>query len=311
MLVRMKVVTSALATAAGLCFAATTVLAQVPGLTKDGFKCESTTGKTLTKFVGSKTKCAQTCLATARKVGPPFTDCFAPYGGATLTCITDPIKGAEAKAGAGIKKACSAKTDSCPHCYTDPPSGKCTDGTGTNPFVASSENSVDIFGPQVYCVESGAPNTLLLPLPLHSGPPSQTPATPSKTDAKCEDGLSKGLGKFVGAKSKCYATCGSNAFKGKIPAAACTPPATDLATQTCISNATTKATAALDKACFTPPATKPTCYDNTVITLNGVPLTGVLGRPNTSAGWVANVEHAVDATTPTVACGSPSGAFIN
>src|SRR5262249_10043246 len=263
--------------------------------TKDGFKCESATGKTLTKVGGSRSKCVQKCVATARKVGPPFTDCFAPFAGATLTCITGPT-GAEAKAGAGIKKACTAKPDSCPHCYT--PTTKCTDGTGANPFVASSETSVDLFGPQVYCVESGAPNTL-------GGPPSKTPATPSKTDAKCEDGLSKGLGKFVGAKSKCYAKCGSNAFKGTIPATDCTPPASDQATQACIALATTKAKAALDKACFMAPATAPTCYDNTVI------LTGLLGRPNNSAGWVANVEAAVDATTPTVACGSPSGAFIN
>jgi len=73
----------------------------------------------------------------------------------------------------------------------------------------------------------------------------------------------------------------------------------------CIALATTKAKAALDKACFTAPATAPTCYDNTVV----VP--GLLGRPRNSAGWVANVEAAVDATTPTVACGSPSGAFID
>src|SRR5215467_8210913 len=117
--------------AAGLCFAATSALAQLPA-NKDQFKCESSTGKALTKFVGSKGKCTQKCLATARKTMGPFTDCFAPFGGTTLTCVTDPVKGAEAKAAGSIAKACSSKPDACPMCF---PAGACMDNTGNNAFV--------------------------------------------------------------------------------------------------------------------------------------------------------------------------------
>jgi hypothetical protein len=247
------------------------------------FKCESTTGSTLTKFVGSKTKCVQKCVATARKASGPYTDCFSPFGGATLTCITDPAKGAEAKAGIAIAKACTAKSDSCPKCFT--PTTKCTDNTGSNPFVASTEGTLDVFGPMLYCLESGS-----------GGPVT----TPDKAQAKCEDGLTKALIKFVGAKSKCYSKCGSNAFKGTIPEAACIPPASDPATQTCIASATTKATASISKVCFgAAPIETPPCYDGSAL------------RPNSAAMWVALSESAVDSTTPTVACGSPSGAFVN
>jgi hypothetical protein len=276
-------VTSGLATAAGLCFAATTVLAQVPGLTNDSFKCESTAGKTLAKFAGSKTKCTQKCLATQRKTSGPYTDCFSPFGGTASTCITDPAKGAEVKAGVAIAKACSAKPDSCPKCYT--PATKCTENTGTNPFVQTAEATLDIFGRELYCLESGTGGQV---------------TTPDKGQAKCEDGLTKALTKFVSGKSKCYATCNSNAFKGTITPAACQPPATDPTTQTCVATATSKASTAINKVCFgAPPIETPPCYD------------GTAPRPNSAAGWLALVETAVDATTQTVACGSPSGAFLN
>jgi hypothetical protein len=272
-----------MATVAGVCFAATTVLAQVPGLTKDAFKCESSTGTALSKFVAAKTKCVTKCFDTQRKTSGPYTDCVAPFGGTTLTCITTPPKGAEVKAGAAIAKACTKKPDSCPKCFT--PNTKCTDATAANPFVTSSENSLDIFGPQLYCLETGT-----------GGPVT----TPDKALGKCEDGLAKALTKFVGAKGKCYAKCGSTAFKGTIPASACAPPASDPTTQTCVNTAQGKATAAIAKVCFgAAPIETPACYDGTVT------------RPNSAAGWVNLVESAVDATTPTVACGSASGAFLD
>ncbi len=67
-----------LAIAAGFCLAATSVLAQPAGVTKDEVKCEAGTGKILAKFVASKGKCGQKCLALARKTMGPYAGCFAP-----------------------------------------------------------------------------------------------------------------------------------------------------------------------------------------------------------------------------------------
>ena len=263
--------------AASFWFAASTVLAQVT-LTKDAFKCETATGKALTKFVGAKGKCIQKCLATAQKAVPPgpFAQCFAPaYSDpATHACIFDNLKGAVAKAGAAIVKACTAQPDSCPQCYT--PNTKCTDATGTNPFLASSGATLDVFAQELACMESGIGGAM--------------PA-PDKAQVKCEAGLSKALGKFAAAKSKCYAKCGTNAFNGKITQSACTPPATDPTTQTCVMTATNKATLSINKVCFGPaPIETPPCYDGTAL------------RQNTTAGWLTLVENSLDTSIPTVAC---------
>jgi hypothetical protein len=285
----------------GLCVVASSTFAQFPpppGVTKDEVKCESGAGKALSKFVGSKSKCVQKCLAAQRKaVTPDYSVCqpLAYTDPATNTCIFDPLKGAEAKARAAIVKGCLKDCPDGASCSSyKGAAGACATG---NPFVNQVETNLDLFGPQVYCLESGnrLPN------------PSVAPVTPTKEEAKCEDGLAKALGKFVGAKSKCYDKCNQNAFKGKIDASTdpCAPPASDPATQTCIGLAESKAVLALNKACFTAPAVAPSCYDNSVV----VP--GLLGRPNNAQGWVDNIEAAVDAQTPSVACGSPSGAFLN
>jgi hypothetical protein len=261
------------AIAAGLCLAAASALAQPTGVTKDEVKCESGTGKALAKFVGKKSKCASKCFATARKTTGPYTGCFAPYSDpTTMACIQDPVKGVEAKARASIVKACSVD---CPECY---PASVCSTG---EPFVGNTENLVDLQGPNVYCTENGG-------------------GTPSKTDAKCEDGNAKALAKFVAAKSKCYDKCNQNVFKAKIPVGSCDPPTpSDPATQTCIGTAETKAAAAIDKICFTPPATAPSCYDGSAF------------RPNSGTGWAMLVEGVIDSQVPIIACGSPSGAFLD
>ncbi len=270
MLYRVKEVSFAVALTAGLCRIASAAAPLPPGVTSDEVKCESGTGKALSKFVGSKSSCAQKCLAAARKTSGPYTDCFAPYGGATATCILDPAKGAEAKAKAAIVKAC---TTDCPECYA---ASNCSTG---NPFVSTTESLLDLQGPSVYCTENGA-------------------GTPSKTEAKCEDSTGKSLGKFVAAKSKCYDKCNQSMVKAKIPTGSCNPPIpSDAATATCITTAESKTAAAIDKACSTAGA-NPACYD------------GSLLRPNTGAGWVALVESIVDGQVPQIACGSPSGAFL-
>jgi hypothetical protein len=261
------------AIAVGL-FAASTVLAQPAGVTKDELKCESGTGKALAKFVGSKSKCASKCFVAARKTSGPYTGCFGPgyTDPTTNACVMDPVKGAEAKARASIVKAC---TKDCPECYA---ASNCATG---EPFVGTTETLVDLQGPNVHCLENGG-------------------QTPTKTEAKCEDGLAKALAKFVSSKSKCYDKCNQNVFKAKIPEGSCDPPSpTDTATGECILKAETKSTQLIDKVCFTPPATPPACYD------------GSPTRPNSGAGWTNLVEGVIDGQIPTIACGSPSAAFLD
>ncbi len=269
MLARTKTAAAIMA-AAGLCLLASAALAQPAGVTKDEFKCELGAGKALVKFTGSKSKCIAKCIALARKTGGPYTGCFAPYADtATFNCINAPLKGAEDKARAAIVKGCTAD---CPECY---PASECTTG---EPFVSNTESQLDVFGPLVDCDENLA-------------------ITPGKAIAKCEDTVGKSLVKFVGAKSKCYQKCNANAFKGTVPAGACTPPATDPPTVTCINLAESKAAASIDKLCKdASPNANPPCY-----------------TPNfdTGAKWVALSESSVDAQVPIIGCGSPSSAFLD
>ena len=142
------------------------------------------------------------------------------------------------------------------------------------------EGDLDGIAPVVYCLEASA-------------------AQPSKSDAKCEDDVSKALVKFVSTKAKCYEKCNAGIVKGTIPPNSCIPGATtDPKTIACVSDpkkgVEAKAAAAIDKACFTAPATAPACLIF-----------------QTSAGWTGAAETAVDGTTGTVYCGSPSGAFLN
>jgi hypothetical protein len=246
------------------------VHAQV-NVTQAQLKCQDGVNKTLGKFVGSKAKCISKCIATQRKATTPaFAGCMAPYADPTaMACITGNLKGAEAKAGAGIAKVCAALA-SCPACYTPPT--KCSDASGANPWVQSTETNVDGLGPLVYCVEANNP----------TGPP------PSTTDAKCEDGIAKALVKFVGAKGKCYQKCNDNLNKGKIPPGSCNPPApSDMATAACISDplkgAEAKSAAAIDKAC----PTFPSCAAFT-----------------SGTAWTGLVEGVLDGQTPQIYCAS-------
>jgi len=278
MLARYRIVLSA----AGALLIAGSALAQFPPVTdpnKDEQKCEKSAGTALTKFVGAKTKCAQKCIAAARKTMGPYGGCFGPgfTDPATNTCIKDPAKGAEVKAAAAIVKACTAD---CPECY-DP--STCTDATSTNPLVAMTESQVDPFGNLIFCTEAGG-------------------GTPTKAAGKCEDTVAKSLVKFVGAKSKCYQKCNDAILKGKIAPGSCDPPTpSDSATSACIfdsaKGAEAKAAAAIDKVCevsVNPKNEKPGCYATQV-----------------GSGWVSLVESNIDGTIPVIACGSPSGAFLN
>ena len=83
-----------------------TAVASLAGcLRKTEFKCQTSVSKAGSKFVGSKSKCAGKCIANANKGLNPVSDCYAPYGGTTLACIADPLKGAEIKFENAIRKA--------------------------------------------------------------------------------------------------------------------------------------------------------------------------------------------------------------
>ena len=118
---------------------------ETPAL-KDELKCEAGTSKALAKFVKAKGACIKKCFTKARKAGGPYDECWAPYGGATATCIFDAKKGVEGKALKSIGKACEK---ACPTCYAS--GGNCPDGAG---FVAMTEDHVDDASPLIYCVES-------------------------------------------------------------------------------------------------------------------------------------------------------------
>src|SRR5262245_51403441 len=124
--------------AAGMSLVAERALAQFPPITdptKGEAKCETTTGKALTKQVGAIGKCASKCIVTARKTMGPYGGCFSPYSDTTtFNCINDPVKGADGKAAAAIVKACTDAPgkDNCPECYGQ---SKCTTG---QPFVSTT-----------------------------------------------------------------------------------------------------------------------------------------------------------------------------
>jgi hypothetical protein len=259
--------------AAGLCVLASQAAAQFPPITdpnSDEAKCERGAGKALNKFVAAKSKCVVKCIATARKTSGPYDGCYGPaYTDPIVNaCIYDSLKGAATKARAAIVKACAAD---CPECYTSQSADLCSTG---DPFVTDTDDQSNTFGPQIWCLENGG-------------------TTPDKLQAKCEDGTSKALVKFIAKKAKCYEKCNLNMLKGKIPPDSCTPPEpTDPATNTClfdpVKGAEAKGAAAIDKVCSGVPGALPPCHT---------------GGRTSGAGWIFVVEAAVDQNIPNIACG--------
>jgi hypothetical protein len=261
------------AVAFALCAAGAPAFAQTTPDTKDALKCQTGQSKATAKFVGAKAKCAQKCLSAARKTMGPYTDCTPPYGGATATCIQDPVKGAEAKARASIGKACAKD---CPDCYANDTPSNCPNGAG---FVATAEGNVDTVGPLVYCLENGG-------------------MTPTKEQGKCEDGVAKALTKYVGSFGKAVSKCVTNEFNGKIGAGSCTFTGTtvpDAATQAALDKAQGKAVGSIDKVCVPVPGNPP-CY---------------AANLNSGQEWTDFVEAILAGASPNTYCGSPSGAFLD
>jgi hypothetical protein len=228
-----------------------------PDITDAEFKCQAATSKVHVKFWAAKGKCLAKCITGARRLPPinPEADCIPPFGGRTLACIADPRRGVEAKAIAAIDRACitvPAKTD-CPECYSarsDPTdcsaygSALIVNGL-SNPSQANLESQVDAFG-FLFC--------------------NDNPNTPAEN--ACEQGLVTAMSKFIGCKFKCYDKCHRATHRGTIAGGACNPPSpADWRTQAClfdpIKGCEAKAIAALDEACFAPPADKPECLEFT------------------------------------------------
>src|SRR5262249_15642191 len=135
----------AMAVAVGLSLTVSSVSAQTPPANKLQLKCQTSVSKALVKFVQRKAKCAQKCLAKARKTSGPYQGCEPPdfTDPKTNACIFDPEKGAEAKARTTISKGCAAE---CPVCYEF----ICPDGAQV---VAGLEELIDSIGVQFFCLE--------------------------------------------------------------------------------------------------------------------------------------------------------------
>jgi hypothetical protein len=117
-------------------------------------------------------------------------------------------------------------------------------------------------------------------------------------DAMLEDSLAKALVKFVGGKTKCYQKCNANIARSKIPAGSCDPESErsdDRGLRVgCEGRPSEGHGRRIDKACFTAPATHPSC---------------LTFQPG--AEWASEVESLVDPLISEVNCGSPSGAFLD
>jgi hypothetical protein len=256
-------------------------------LTPAEFKCQKSVSKAGSKFVGSKSKCASKCITNAGKSLNPYSDCFAPYGGATALCINDVSlhKGAEPKFSDAIRKACDStfkigSTADCPECYSG---GDCTQEAIDR--VANIEGQVDSFGPGVFCEQPGA----------------------DAAETSCELNTAKTLSKLVGSVNKCYDKCNDGIQKALIAPGQCDPPAGDPVASACISAADAKAIAGVNKKCRTVGESTPGANDGTL----AVPdCSGTDDYPD-GASWVNLVDVAISGNVPGTYCPSPSGAFLD
>jgi len=203
-------------------------------LTPAEYKCQKGVSKSAAKFVGSKAKCVIKCQQNAAKAVNPQRDCYAPFAGTTLTCITNPAlrKGAEEKYEDAFRKACdvtfNAGTD-CPECFN---SGGADCAQDAADRVQLNEGQVDSFGPGVFCQGFG-----------------NAPTAPNKEELGCEVNTAKVLSKLVGSVNKCYDKCNDGIQKATIAPGQCDPPAADPAASLCLSTAKNKAIAGVNKKC--------------------------------------------------------------
>jgi len=245
-------------------------------LTDAEFRCQRKVNKAGSDFVKSKMKCVSRCMTNARNGLNPLSYCFPPYGGSTLTCITEQTfrKGAEEKFSDAIRKSCDptfeAGTD-CPECYSE---GDCSLAREASDRVQNVEGQLDSFVPGAYCDQPAADDA----------------------ETACEQNTVKTIVKFIGSLNKCYDKCNRDARRGLIDPSSCMPPATDPKTAACINKAAGKSIAGIDRKCGDVGAI-PDC-------------TGIDDYPD-GATWTNLFDVWFSGNVPGTYCASPSRAFLD
>lgn len=81
-------------------------------------KCEDGVAKALSKLIGARTKCYQKCFQNEFKGKIMPGTCTPPASDLpTVACLSDPLKGANAKAAAAIDKVCANVAGATPACF--------------------------------------------------------------------------------------------------------------------------------------------------------------------------------------------------
>lgn len=220
--------------AIGLALARVATAQLDPNLTPPEFKCQASVDKAGGKYMKALAKCEISCIHGFYRGGTPSSDCFPPYGGATAICVTDALKGADAKFRAAIAKGCDSVANpgaNCPECYD---AGGGFGGCGAAGYATAHQQD---FGTQFASIAS---------------------ATFCKTSAAfpneqlCQRNTTKVASKFLAALYNCYGKCFRKANTGAMPGADCEPNPilpNDVPTQDCIAVAELKSETAFDELC--------------------------------------------------------------
>jgi hypothetical protein len=194
------------------------------------FRCQLAMGKALTKWQDAASKCISKCEKGASEGKNPYTDCDpGSYDGATRVCL-DAVS---AKVVPAVTDACAG---TCPACYTsaDP---DCAEEAGDR--LADARNLFDTAVTFIACEDL---------------------VSSQHAEILCTKTFAKSINKLIDSMLKCYAKCYKGAEGGTIAGSTCAGFASDPATTTCINAAGAKAIANIDKKCFVPGRTAPSCY---------------------------------------------------
>jgi hypothetical protein len=237
-------------------------------------RCQQRASKVMVKFGVDVAKCGIRCQRGARGGLNPITDCYAPYAGATLACLTDPLRGAQARAIEHFRRACDPDVNpsaDCPECYAG---GDCA--LAAIDRVFGVQGQLDSLGAGLFCERQ-----------------------PTPPEARCMDGTTTGLVMFAKALHKCFDQCFKRARASAMPSHAsdaCTKATDPVLTDCLSSRAYGKAIARIDAACTPPRGSPPPCL------LQSGPMNG--------SQWTNLIGLAAMGNIPIKYCGSPSGAFV-
>lgn len=199
-------------------------------LSKTEIACQNATNKALPAYTKARTG----CIAGCEKKTPNSSDCAAPFGGKTLTCVQK----ADAKLAAVLAKKCTSAgndDDTCPECYEELDGTCAAFGTGvTAKSIALSDDVTNT----IFCDDSGSLDGL------------------TKGEAKCQKTVLKAMTAFVSTAGKCATNCLKAERKNKTDGT-CNPAAFlflngDTKTVNCLAKAFFKLLAAPGKCAETP-----------------------------------------------------------